>query len=236
MQKLIPILIATFFIPTSVIGAEFLNNGVTAHRGNSSEFPENTIPAFRSGIEVGADWVELDILKTADNKLVVIHDRTTRRVGDRDLDVVQSSYGDLLAVDVATEFRRDHNLTIEQCPKHTMPLLEDVLRLVMTQDRTRASIQPKMDCVADAVALIKQLKCEPWVGFNDGNLTLMARVKQLAPELPVFWDRGASIIGEDIAIARQYGFQALVLNQSVITQAKIDQIRRAGPSRPVHGP
>ncbi len=33
----------------------FLHNGVTAHRGNSGEFPENTIPAFRSGIQLGAD-------------------------------------------------------------------------------------------------------------------------------------------------------------------------------------
>ena len=26
----------------------FLDNGVTAHRGNSSDFPENTMPAFES--------------------------------------------------------------------------------------------------------------------------------------------------------------------------------------------
>ena len=38
----------------------FLNNGVTAHRGNSGEYPENTLPALRSGIDVGADWIEVD--------------------------------------------------------------------------------------------------------------------------------------------------------------------------------
>ncbi len=228
MCKLIPVLIATCGIAASVYGAEFLHNGVTAHRGNSGEFPENTLPAFTSGIEVGADWIELDIFKTADEKLVVIHDRTTKRVGDRDLDVVRSSYDELLTVDVAAEFRRVHNLTVEQLPKHTIPLLEDVLRLVMAQNRTRVSIQPKMDCVAEAVELVKRLQGEPWVGFNDGNLTLMAKVKQLAPELPVFWDRGDSNIDEDIATAKRHGFEALVLNQAVVTQAKIDKIREAG--------
>ena len=228
MPKLILVMIATCCIVAGVYGDEFLHNGVTAHRGNSGEFPENTLPAFMSGIEVGADWIELDIFKTVDGELVVIHDRTTTRVGDKDLDVVQSSYDELLTVDVATEFRRNHDLTVEQLPKHTVPLLEDVLRLVMAQKRTRVSIQPKMDCVAEAVALVKRLKCEPWVGFNDGNLTLMAKVKKLAPELPVFWDRGESNIDEDLATAKQHGFEALVLNQAVVTQAKTDKIRGAG--------
>lgn len=228
MRKLIAILIVICNVAAGVNGDEFLHNGVTAHRGNSGEFPENTIPAFESGIEVGADWLELDIFRTADGKLVVVHDRTTKRVGDRDLDVAQSSYDDLMTVDVATEFRRNRNLTVEQLPQHTIPLLEDVLRLVMTQNRTRVSVQPKMDCVADAVALVRQLECEPWVGFNDGNLTRMAMVKQLAPELPVFWDRGESNIKEDIAIAKQHGFEALVLNQKAVTKLKIEKIHTAG--------
>jgi len=228
VHKLILILIGTCCLAARGYGDEFLHNGVTAHRGNSGEFPENTLPAFESGIKVGADWLELDIFKTADGKLVVVHDRTTKRVGDIDLDVTQSSYEELLAVDVATGFRRDHNLSVKECPKHTMPLLEDVLQKVMTQNRTRVSIQPKMDCVGEAVALIKRLKCESWVGFNDGNLTLMAKVKKLAPELPVFWDRGESDIDEDIAMAKQNEFEALVLNHAVITQRKVENIHRAG--------
>src|SRR5690606_20964240 len=138
--------------------ASFLNNGVTAHRGNSGEHPENTIPALASGIELGADWIELDIFRTKDGKLVVIHDRTTQRVGDKSLVVPHSTYEELLAVDVATDFRNRTGKSIEQCPPQQIPLLEDVLQLVMKQDRTRASIQPKMDCVADSVALVKSLK------------------------------------------------------------------------------
>lgn len=208
--------------------AVFLNNGVTAHRGNSAEHPENTIPSFRSGIEVGADWIELDIYRTTDGKLTVIHDRTTGRVGDRDVVVSEATYAQLAALDVATDFRRRHGKTVEAVPKHTIPVLEDVLRLVMTQDRTHVSIQPKMDCVADAIGLIRKLGAERWVGFNDGNLHFMAQVKRLAPEIPVFWDRGQSDIEADIRIAKQHGFESLVLHHSAVTREKVERIHAAG--------
>ena len=84
------------------------------------------------------------------------------------------------------DFRQRNNKSIETVPKHTtIPLLEKVLRMVMTQHRTRVSIQPKMDCVADAIALVRRMGAEKWVGFNDGNLQYMAEVKRLAPEIPV---------------------------------------------------
>jgi glycerophosphoryl diester phosphodiesterase len=207
----------------------FLENGVTAHRGNSGEFPENTLPAFESGIELGADWIELDIYRTKDGKLVVIHDKTTNRVGDRNLVVAESTYAELAKVDVATDFRRRHRRTIRQCSPQTIPLLEDVLRLVIKQDRTRVSIQPKMDCVAEAVELVKTLKAERWVALNDGNLRFMSKGKRLAPEIRVFWDRDVDAnIEQDIRTARQKGFESLVLHHSVVTPEKVEKIKAAG--------
>ena len=206
----------------------FLSNGVTAHRGNSGLFPECTMPAFQSGIDVGADWIELDVLRTKDGRLAVIHDRTTGRVGDRNLDVTQSVYSELAKVDVATDFRKRHGLTLAECPRQQIPTLEDVLNLIMRQRKTRVSIQPKMDCVADAIRLIRRLAAEPWVGFNDGNLAFMSQVKRLAPEIPVFWDRARSDLAADLVIARRHGFEALVLNEKVLTPAKALQIQRAG--------
>ncbi|MCA9122920.1 MAG: hypothetical protein H6822_06700 [Planctomycetaceae bacterium] len=207
---------------------EFTSNGVTAHRGNSGEFPENTLLAFQTGIEVGADWIELDIFRTKDGKLVVIHDNTTERVGERILNVVDSTYDELLTVDVAAGFRRRTGKSIDECSPQKAPLLEDVLRAVMKQNRTRVSIQPKMDCVAEAVALVKAMKAERWVGFNDGNLAFMAKVKKLAAEMPVFWDRGADTdIDEDIRIAKQHGFESLVLHHSGVTAEKVQRIKAA---------
>jgi len=47
---------------------------VLAHRGANREAPENTLDAFRRAVALGADGVELDIHRTADDALVVRHD------------------------------------------------------------------------------------------------------------------------------------------------------------------
>jgi len=46
---------------------------VIAHRGASWDLPENTLPAFERAIEVGADYVELDVRADGDGRLVVTH-------------------------------------------------------------------------------------------------------------------------------------------------------------------
>jgi glycerophosphoryl diester phosphodiesterase len=48
---------------------------VIAHRGASAERPENTLPAFERAIELGADFVEIDVHADATGQLVVTHDR-----------------------------------------------------------------------------------------------------------------------------------------------------------------
>ena len=57
---------------------------IIAHRGNSSEFPENTLPAFESGVKLGADLVELDYHHSADGVPVVLHDEMLSRTTDAD--------------------------------------------------------------------------------------------------------------------------------------------------------
>jgi glycerophosphoryl diester phosphodiesterase len=50
------------------------------HRFARGEAPENTLAAINSGIEVGADRIEVDVRLTADKKVVVIHDCSFRRI------------------------------------------------------------------------------------------------------------------------------------------------------------
>ena len=45
---------------------------VVAHRGASVQAPENTMEAFRLGVEAGADAIELDVHLTQDGQLAVI--------------------------------------------------------------------------------------------------------------------------------------------------------------------
>jgi len=64
------------------MSSEFLYIG---HRGTRTSFDENTIEAFEKAIEFGANYIELDVRKTKDNKLIILHDpsfeRTTSGTG-----------------------------------------------------------------------------------------------------------------------------------------------------------
>ena len=53
---------------------------IIAHRGASGELPENTIAAFWEAINSKADIVEMDLQLTADNQVVVFHDKTVDRI------------------------------------------------------------------------------------------------------------------------------------------------------------
>lgn len=55
---------------------------VIAHRGAAAYAPENTIPAFLLGAEQGASFVELDLQRTRDGELIVLHDLTLDRTTD----------------------------------------------------------------------------------------------------------------------------------------------------------
>jgi glycerophosphoryl diester phosphodiesterase len=53
-----------------------------AHRGASAYAPENTIAAFDKAVEMKADYIEIDVQRSKDGKLVVIHDTTVDRTTD----------------------------------------------------------------------------------------------------------------------------------------------------------
>ncbi len=52
---------------------------VIAHRGDWRNFPENSLEGFSSAIEMGVDIIEMDVAKTKDNQLVIMHDKTLDR-------------------------------------------------------------------------------------------------------------------------------------------------------------
>ena len=47
---------------------------VQGHRGARARFPENTLPAFEQAVQVGADVLELDLVVSKDDRLVIGHD------------------------------------------------------------------------------------------------------------------------------------------------------------------
>ncbi len=52
---------------------------IFAHRGASAQAPENTLAAFQLAQDLQADGIELDVMLTADQQVVVIHDDTLDR-------------------------------------------------------------------------------------------------------------------------------------------------------------
>lgn len=52
---------------------------VASHRGDWRNFPENSLPAIDNAIEMGVDIVELDVQRTKDGVLILMHDGTLDR-------------------------------------------------------------------------------------------------------------------------------------------------------------
>ena len=80
---------------------------VIAHRGSSSEAPENTLPAFEAAVRRGADAIELDVRLTADGAPVVLHDATLDRTTDRTGPLAALTLAELRAVDAGWRFTPD---------------------------------------------------------------------------------------------------------------------------------
>ncbi len=54
--------------------ADWKDTKVIAHRGYSSMFPENTLAAFKGAMELGVDYIELDVQVSKDGVLMLLHD------------------------------------------------------------------------------------------------------------------------------------------------------------------
>ena len=79
---------------------------ITAHRGASAFYPENTMSAFRGALELGADWVELDVQQTRDGRIVVLHDSNTRRTTGVYGNVWNMTYEQISKLDAGSSFSR----------------------------------------------------------------------------------------------------------------------------------
>lgn len=78
---------------------------ITAHRAGAAHAPENTIAALRGAVADRADWAEIDVVRTADDRLVVMHDTDLVRVGGGDRRRVrQVTLAEIEAIDVGSQF------------------------------------------------------------------------------------------------------------------------------------
>ncbi len=69
-----------------------------AHRGASGYLPENTLPAYRRAVELGADMIEIDLHRTRDGAVVISHDAELAGLGGRG-EIADASLDEVRALD-----------------------------------------------------------------------------------------------------------------------------------------
>jgi glycerophosphoryl diester phosphodiesterase len=77
---------------------------VIAHRGACGYAPENTIAAMRKAKQVGAQWVEFDVMLTRDEHAIIIHDTTLDRTTNGHDNVANTDYLDIAKLDAGSWF------------------------------------------------------------------------------------------------------------------------------------
>jgi glycerophosphoryl diester phosphodiesterase len=98
---------------------------LVAHRGNAREFPENTIPAFASALDLGLRFLELDVHISADGVPMVIHDHDLTRTTGRPGSVFDMQARELVQIDACEPTRFGERFRGTRIPK-----LTDVLALL----------------------------------------------------------------------------------------------------------
>ena len=72
---------------------------IIGHRGAAGYEPENTLLSFQKAIDIGVDWIEFDLHRSADGHLVVIHDDTVDRTTNGHGKVSDMTLAELKALD-----------------------------------------------------------------------------------------------------------------------------------------
>lgn len=75
---------------------------VVAHRGAAAVAPENTLAAIQAGVRSGAQFLEVDVQLSADEALVLLHDRTVDRTTDGEGRVDDLSLEELQQLDAGS--------------------------------------------------------------------------------------------------------------------------------------
>ena len=75
---------------------------VAAHRGNSRYFPENTMAAYRSAVEINADMIEVDVHMTKDGHLIMMHDHRVDRTTDGEGLIREKTLAEIKALDAGS--------------------------------------------------------------------------------------------------------------------------------------
>ncbi len=153
MRIIIKLCILIYILITLIINIRMLSDNkieVTAHRGDSLNYPENTMSAFINAKKLEADYIELDVHQTKDNLLVVIHNHELK-IGNKLKKISDINYEELSKISFekneitdkiplledAIKFAKDNNIKLNidlKKGKNTKSYVKSVVDLINKYD------------------------------------------------------------------------------------------------------
>ncbi|MFT3888625.1 MAG: glycerophosphodiester phosphodiesterase [Arachnia sp.] len=147
---------------------------IWAHRGASAYAPENTMPAFELALSMGATGIELDVQRSADGHVVVIHDETINRTSNGVGKVVDLTLEELRRCDFSNGFAGRRNVKI--------PTLREVLELlrptgvtINVELKTAVELYPGLE--NDALRVVRDAGVLDQVIFSSFNHYSLANLR-----------------------------------------------------------
>ena len=105
---------------------------VVAHRADWRNFPENSLEAIQSAIEMGVDMLEIDVQRTKDGVLILMHDHNLDRTTTGSGNIADTNWEDIAKLNL-----KDHqgNVTTYKVPKLEDALLACKDRIMINLDK-----------------------------------------------------------------------------------------------------
>jgi glycerophosphoryl diester phosphodiesterase len=121
-----------------------------AHRGGAACWPENTLVAFRGGLDSGCMWIETDVHMTRDGHIVCFHDDTLERTTNGRGRIRDFTLAELRRFDAGYRFTADGRSFPFRGQGITIPTLEEVAALDPTA-RINLEIKQAQPPMAEAL-------------------------------------------------------------------------------------
>ena len=152
------------------------NSETIAHRGYIYKGVENSIEALEGAAEVGANYVELDILLTKDNKFVVIHDYNLKRLAGVNKQVKDMNYDEVVGLPIK---QGDYTSKIPSLEEFVNKAKDLNMKLVIELKPHGGEPSNYVDILIEE---IKKLKLENYK-FMSLNSKVMEELETKAPNL-----------------------------------------------------
>jgi glycerophosphoryl diester phosphodiesterase len=153
-----------------------------AHRGAAIEQPENTLPSFRRGLELGADVLETDAHMTADGHVVLSHDPRGARMANADAEIRRTALADVQRWDAGWGFRAPDGARPFAGRGYRIPTLEEALVEFPGTPFNVDLKQREPDMVPAVLALLRRLRAEERVLLASASARTLRRARALGWE------------------------------------------------------